>query len=102
MSFAGVLALHLSRRDRNRADPSAKLRAGSLLGQVEVRKLLGEVELKTRKRLGRGGFAGGWGVGGVLFDCGVAAREGHRDYVNYHSAERDFYPLAPSVVDRDI
>jgi hypothetical protein len=34
---AGVLALNLSRRDRNRADPSAKLRAGSLLGQVEVR-----------------------------------------------------------------
>ncbi len=33
-----MLALNLSRRDRNRADPSAKLRAGSLLGQVEVKK----------------------------------------------------------------
>ena len=38
ISSAGVPALDLSRRDKNRADPSAKLRAGSLLGQVEVRR----------------------------------------------------------------
>ena len=30
--------MNLSRHDKHRADPSAKLRAGSLLGQVEVRK----------------------------------------------------------------
>ena len=38
ISVPGVPALSLSRRDKHRADPSAKLRAGSLLGQVEVRK----------------------------------------------------------------
>src|SRR6266478_8800717 len=37
ISVAGVLALNLSRRDKNRADSSANPRAGSLLGQVEVR-----------------------------------------------------------------